>query len=59
LVNDPFPLVDVDVEIAIDVEPRSATLQPVGTPLRLHWSDGVAHTKVTVLDGHAMIVLER
>jgi hypothetical protein len=51
-------LVDVDVQIAIDTQPRSAALQPAGTPLPLHWSDGIASTTVTVLDGHAMIVLE-
>jgi Hypothetical glycosyl hydrolase 6/Beta-galactosidase trimerisation domain len=58
LIYDPFPLVDVDVQIAIDTQPRSAALQPAGTPLPLHWSDGIASTTVTVLDGHAMIVLE-
>jgi hypothetical protein len=57
LVDDPIPLVDVDVEIACDHEPTSATLQPLGTVLPLRWADGVASTTVTVLDGHAMIVL--
>ncbi|SEP82658.1 beta-galactosidase trimerization domain-containing protein [Microlunatus flavus] len=57
LVDDPFPLVDVDVEVACDTEPRTATLEPAGTPLPLAWADGVARTTVTVLDGHAMIVL--
>jgi len=58
LIHDAFPLVDVEVDIAVDSEPRSATLQPAGTPLPLRWSDGVASTTVTMLDGHAMIVLE-
>ena len=55
--DDPVPLVDVDVEIACDQEPTSATLHPLGTVLPLRWADGVASTTVTVLDGHAMIVL--
>lgn len=57
LVDDPFPVVDVDVEIASEQEPRSATLEPAGTALPLRWAAGVATTTVTVLDGHAMIVL--
>ncbi len=57
LVDDPFPLVDVEVEIACKSEPTSATLEPGGTVLPLRWADGVASTTVTVLDGHAMIVL--
>lgn len=57
LIDDPFPLVDVEVEIASETEPRSATLEPAGTVLPLAWADGVATTTVTVLDGHAMIVL--
>lgn len=57
LVDDPFPVVDVEVEIAAESEPRSATLEPAGTALPLRWADGVATTTVTVLDGHAMIVL--
>lgn len=58
LVYDPVPIVDVDVEIACEQEPSGATLEPAGTPLPLRWADGVAHTTVTVLDGHAMIVLK-
>jgi putative glycosyl hydrolase-like family 6 (GHL6) protein len=57
LVDDPFPVVDAEVEIAVETEPRSATLEPAGTALPLRWADGVATTTVTVLDGHAMIVL--
>ena len=44
-------------EVACDTEPRTATLEPAGTALPLAWADGVARTTVTVLDGHAMIVL--
>ena len=44
-------------EVACDTEPRTATLEPAGTPLPLAWTGGVARTTVTVLDGHAMIVL--
>ncbi len=57
LVDDPFPILDVPVEVAVEAEPRTATLEPGGTALPLAWADGVATTTVTVLDGHAMIVL--
>jgi len=57
LVDDPFPLVDVEVQVACEQEPASATLEPAGTSLPLRWADGVATTTVSVLDGHAMIVL--
>ncbi len=57
LVDDPFPVVDVEVQIASETEPSTATLEPAGTALPLSWADGVATTTVTVLDGHAMIVL--
>jgi hypothetical protein len=48
-------VVDVDVEVASEQEPRSVTLQPGNRPSPLSWAERVA--TVTVLDGHAMIVL--
>ena len=45
------------MQIATATEPTCATLEPAGTALPLRWADGVAATTVTVLDGHAMIVL--
>jgi hypothetical protein len=58
LVDDPFPLIDVEVDVACPTEPTAGTLQPSGTSVDLSWTDGVAHTRVTVLDGHALLVLD-
>ncbi|WP_369054806.1 alpha-L-fucosidase [Kineococcus terrestris] len=58
LVEDPFPLVDVDVVVRCPRPPSTAVLQPAGTPLEVRVEDGAAHVRVTVLDGHALLVLE-
>ena len=56
LVHDPFPLLDVPVSLRTETPPRSAVLQPSGQELELHYEDGYASTRVTVSDGHAMVV---
>ena len=56
VVHDPFPLVDVPVSLRMERAPQSAVLQPSGQPLELHYEDGYATTRVTVTDGHAMVV---
>jgi hypothetical protein len=56
VVHDPFPLVDVPVSLRMEQAPLSAVLQPSGQSLELHYEDGYATTRVTVTDGHAMLV---
>jgi Hypothetical glycosyl hydrolase 6/Beta-galactosidase trimerisation domain len=56
LVHDPFPLLDVPVSLRMEQPPHSAVLQPSGQELDLHYEDGYATTRVTVSDGHAMIM---
>lgn len=58
LVTDPFPLVDVPVAIRRAVAPSKVSLQPGGVGLDFEHRDGYVTTRVTVLDGHAMIVCE-
>jgi hypothetical protein len=58
IVHDPFPLVDVPVSVRLEGAPRRASLQPRGQALDITYEDGYAHVRVTVLDGHAMLVLE-
>jgi hypothetical protein len=58
IVHDPFPLMDVLVSVRLDAAPERLTLQPAGQTLDFTYSDGYAHTRVTVLDGHAMLVFE-
>lgn len=57
LVHDPFPLIDVEVAVRLAAEPSRVSLQPAGEDLAWTWRDGYAVTQVTVLDGHAMVVL--
>jgi hypothetical protein len=58
LVHDPFPLVDMPLCVRMDRAPRRATLQPAGRELAVEYADGYASLHVTVLDGHAMVILE-
>lgn len=56
LVHDPFPLMDVPVSLRMERPPHSVALQPSGQELEFHYADGYATTRVTVEDGHAMVV---
>ncbi|GAA1941309.1 alpha-L-fucosidase [Kitasatospora viridis] len=58
LVHDPFPLVDVPVSLRLDAAPRSVRLQPEGRELDWEHDGSYLHVRATVLDGHAMIVVE-
>jgi hypothetical protein len=58
IVHDPFPLVNMPISIRLDAAPSRLTLQPAGLELPFTYSDGYAHTTVTLLDGHAMLVFE-
>ncbi len=59
LVYDPFPLVDVEVALRLDAAPSRVMLQPAGEALSSTYEDGYASTRVTVLDGHALVVFEK
>ncbi|WP_175410087.1 beta-galactosidase trimerization domain-containing protein [Streptomyces sp. TRM64462] len=58
LVHDPFPLVDVPVSVRLAAPPRSVRLQPAGQELAWQHDGRYVHTRVTTLDGHAMVVVE-
>lgn len=58
IVHDPFPLVDMPIAVRLDAAPSRLTLQPEGKELPFTYEDGYAHTQVTVLNGHAMLVFE-
>jgi hypothetical protein len=58
LVHDPFPLVDMEVSVRAAREPARVSLQPAGEEPEWSYRDGYVHTRVTVLDGHAMLVLD-
>lgn len=58
LVHDAFPLVDTEVAVRAAHEPSRVSLQPIGEELDWTWEDGYVHVSVTILDGHAMVVVE-
>lgn len=58
IVHDPFPLVDMPISVRFDRQPRRATLQPQNQPVAFDYRDGYLHARVTVPDGHAMLVIE-
>lgn len=57
IVEDPFPLVDMPIAVKLDQAPSRVLLAPAELELPFEYRDGYAHTRVTVLDGHAMLVL--
>lgn len=57
VVEDAIPLVDMPLAIRCENKPASATLEPAGQPLPLEYRDGYAHLRVTLLDGHGIVVL--
>lgn len=58
LVEDPFPLIDVPIQIRVGHRPVSrVTLEPAGTELAYTVQEGYLHTSATVLGGHAMVVV--
>jgi Hypothetical glycosyl hydrolase 6 len=58
LVEDPFPLVDVAVDIRTDRPVFRAHLEPGGSVLPLEVMNGFVRTTVSTAEGHAMIVLD-
>jgi hypothetical protein len=57
VIEDPFPFVDVPVSVRVDHAPSAVTLEPAGENLDFTVEDGYVNTSVTVLSGHAMLVL--
>ncbi len=58
IVEDPFPIVDMPIAVKVNRQPRRVFLAPVERELPFAYKDGYVHTTVTVLDGHAMLVIE-
>ena len=58
IVEDPFPLVDTTIAIKTTQRPRRVYLAPDEAELEFEYSDGYVRTRVTVLDGHKLLVLE-
>lgn len=56
IVEDALPLVDVPIEVRLAKQPRSVRLEPHGRDLPFEYCDGYARVRVTLLDGHGMLV---
>ncbi|QGQ98377.1 hypothetical protein EHS13_27570 [Paenibacillus psychroresistens] len=57
IVEDAFPLVDMQIAIKMAKKPTRVFLAPNERDLTFEYRDGYVHTKVTVLDGHALLVI--
>lgn len=58
IVEDAIPLVDVPLAVQVPQRPQRVFLAPPERDLEFTYEDGYVHTKVTVLDGHALLVIE-
>jgi len=58
IVQDPFPVVDAELEIRVDRPVTAVHLQPEGTSLPFTVENGYVRTRATVLDGHQMVVVD-
>ena len=58
IVEDPFPIVNMPIAVKADGAPSRVFLAPAEQDLSYEYRDGYVHTAVTVLDGHAMLVIQ-
>ncbi len=58
IVEDALPLVDVPIEVRLARQPRSVRLEPHGRDLACEYCDGYARVRVTLLNGHGMLVFK-
>ena len=58
IVHDPFPIVDMPISVRTEKQPESAWLQPHWQRLPFEYGDGYTRVRVTLTDGHGMLVLK-
>ncbi len=58
IVEDPLPLVDTPIAVKVSTRPRRVFLAPREEDLQFEYDEGYVLTNVTLLDGHAMLVIE-
>lgn len=58
IVEDAVPIVNVPMSIKYDKKPTRVYLAPNECDLEFDYNDGYVNIKVTMLDGHAMIIVE-
>jgi hypothetical protein len=57
-VEDALPIVDMPIAVKTDSNPQRVFLAPNERDLPFEYLDGYVHTNVTVLDGHALLVIQ-
>lgn len=57
IIEDTFPIVEMPITVKIDKKPQRVFLAPQEKELDFDYYHGYVHTKVTVLDGHAMLII--
>lgn len=58
IVEDAFPIVNMPIAVKVEKTPQRVFLAPKEEDLSFHYENGYVHTNVTVLDGHAMLVVQ-
>ena len=58
IVEDAIPLLEQRLAVKLPAAPRGAALQPHGVALPVAYRDGYAHVRVTLRDGHGMLVFD-
>ena len=56
VVEEPLPVIDAEVRVRLAGRPASAHLQPHGIALDVDWTGSYASVRVSLLDGHGMLV---
>lgn len=58
IVEDEYPVVDTTISVKVNKKPNRVYLAPNETDLKFTYQDGYMTTNVTMLDGHAMLIVE-
>ncbi len=58
IVEDPYPIVDMPIAVKVGKVPKRVFLAPYEEDLPFEYKDGYVHTRVTVLDGHRLLVIQ-
>ena len=56
VVEDPIPLVGVELSVAMEERPATVRLEPHGRELEFEYADGYARVRPDLADGHGMVV---
>jgi hypothetical protein len=58
IAEDALPIVDMHISVKSDKAPKRVYLAPNERDLQFTYTEGYVETRVTVLDGHALLIIE-